>query len=305
MLHPDFEELLKLGNHKLAFSKSAKRPVNGQALGHYRSPFRGQGLEFEEVRAYQVGDDIRNIDWRVTARTGKPHLKLFSEDRERTVLLCIDVNESMQFGTRGTFKSVQAARLASIIGGEVCRDKNRLGACIYGAVDNRIQCFTPSRSRKAYWRLLKTLSQSNAINKTQPVDLLDALVYLNKAAPTGALIYIISDFAEVNDAWQKPLKMLKGRCDVVAVSINDPSDKDFPHMGLLELSSGHGESYLIDTDNEQARLSYQQCWLDNRAQFEQMMKLAQIHTIQCFTHRNIQEDFYWGIQKINTRSGRV
>src|SRR5271155_4260155 len=106
MLYPDFDELVALRNKAARLSLASARQSMAIASGDYTSPFRGQGLVFHEVREYRFGDDIRSIDWRVTARTGKPHVKVFIEERERTVILCINANASMRFGTRGTFKSV-------------------------------------------------------------------------------------------------------------------------------------------------------------------------------------------------------
>ena len=106
MLYPDFDELVSLGHRAPLLEPISAQRSWAAASGNYASPFRGQGLAFHEVRDYRFGDDIRSIDWRVTARTNKPHIKVFTEERERTVILCIDANVAMRFGTRGTFKSV-------------------------------------------------------------------------------------------------------------------------------------------------------------------------------------------------------
>src|SRR5579862_7094005 len=113
MLYPDFNDLISYKERKLGKLQLARRKVSATATGNHHSPFRGQGLEFDAVREYVPGDDIRNIDWRVTARTGSPHLKVFQEERERHIVLCVDMNATMRFGTRNTFKSVQAARVAA------------------------------------------------------------------------------------------------------------------------------------------------------------------------------------------------
>ena len=115
-----------------------------QASGDYASPFRGQGLAFHEVREYRFGDDIRSIDWRVTARTDKPHVKVFTEERERTVILCIDANAAMRFGTRGTFKSVQAARAAALLGWQANGSNDRVGCIVFGDVPGGMQFFAPT-----------------------------------------------------------------------------------------------------------------------------------------------------------------
>src|SRR6202789_3352703 len=109
------------------------------ASGDYTSPCRGQGLAFHEVREYHFGDDIRSIDWRVTARTDKPHVKVFTEERERTVILCVDANAAMRFGTRGTFKSVQAARAAALLGSQARCSNDRVGCLVFGDVAEGIR----------------------------------------------------------------------------------------------------------------------------------------------------------------------
>jgi uncharacterized protein (DUF58 family) len=155
MLYPDFRELMELGVRTPGMDLAARRKAVSVMTGDYKSPFRGRGLEFEEVRAYAPGDDVRNIDWRVTARTGRPHLKLYSEDRERSVLVCIDRNDSMRFGTRVTFKSIQAARAAALIGWAAVRDNDRIGSSLFGNVPEGQRFFGPRRSRRSLWRMLK------------------------------------------------------------------------------------------------------------------------------------------------------
>src|SRR5271170_5744589 len=158
MLYPDFNELIRLGKRASRLQILSGRSSTTAGSGDYASPFRGQGLAFHEVREYRFGDDIRSIDWRVTARTDKAHVKIFTEKRERTVILCVDANAAMRFGTRGTFKSVQAARAAALLGGQACSSNDRVGCLVFGDVADGMQFFTPMRSRRALWQALKLLS---------------------------------------------------------------------------------------------------------------------------------------------------
>jgi len=139
--------------------------VNSTFAGVYASVFRGQGLDFEEVAEYREGDDIRNMDWKVTARTNEPHLKLYREERERSVLLCVDQGPRMQFGTRGAFKAIQAARAAALIGWAANRLNDRVGGILYGG---QTQHFRPTKDRRALWKLLKAMTDEATIPPEDP-----------------------------------------------------------------------------------------------------------------------------------------
>src|SRR5262249_3770144 len=138
MLYPDFDDLVALKRRKSDIAYSSSRAIKSANPWNYLSPFRGHSLEFDSVLQYIPGDYIRNIDWRVTARIGSPHLKLFREDRERHLLICVDVNAAMRFGTKNTFKSVQAARIAALLGWRGMAQQDRVSACLYGDVINGI-----------------------------------------------------------------------------------------------------------------------------------------------------------------------
>ena len=187
MLYPEFEKLLKLGYRASNLNLMSQRRVRSIVSGDHRSPFRGKGLDFEEVRHYAQGDDVRNIDWRVTARTGRPHIKLFTEERERSVLICTDVNHTMRFGTRGTFKSIQAAQAAALLGWAASRENNRVGGSFFGNVPDGMMFLDPVRTRRSLWRILKQLCDRGDYH-SDPVQLEDHLRYLNKAVPVGRTI---------------------------------------------------------------------------------------------------------------------
>lgn len=160
MLYPDLNDLVRFGDLKVHLMHPSCRSVKSKMSGGHRSSFRGQGLEFDSVREYVPGDDIRNIDWRVTARTGSPHLKIFKEERERSVVICVDMNATMRFGTRNTFKSVQAARIAALLGWSAIASQDRVSACFFGDIPEAIQFFGPKRTGKSFCSLLKVLAIS-------------------------------------------------------------------------------------------------------------------------------------------------
>src|SRR3984957_10208125 len=187
MLYPDFNELIQLEKKSARLNITSGKKSVAASSGDYASPFRGQGLEFYEVREYRFGDDIRSIDWRVTARTDKPYVKVFTEERERTVIICIDANAAMRFGTRGTFKSVQAARAAALLGWQANHSNDRVGCLVFGDVVDGVQFFAPARSRQALWQTLKLLSRATRDVHKTPVPVETALKHLERVAPTGSL----------------------------------------------------------------------------------------------------------------------
>lgn len=286
MLYPDFNELLQYGNRTDKWDINSKRPVLSNVAGQSHSPFRGQGLEFEEVREYVHGDDIRNIDWRVTARTGKPHLKLFSEERERSVMVCVDVNHTMKFGTKNTFKSIQAARAAALLTWSAIASHNRVGSAFFGNVPGGMAFVDPSRSRRALWRTLKQLCD-HTIYYQESVSLSNHLQYLNKAVPSGALVFIISDFMTIDDALKKRLANLHRHADVVLISINDPAEAWLPSIGDIKLSDDH-QSAKIDSHDATGGERYHQHWQQNRQALKTIVQSLGLSWIKLFTPDDVR-----------------
>jgi uncharacterized protein (DUF58 family) len=294
MLYPDFNELVNLKAKASSLNMRSNSKVVSPVIGDYKSPFRGQGMEFEEVREYVAGDDVRNIDWRVTARTGSAHVKIFTEERERTVLICVDANDTMRFGTKGTFKSIQAARAAALIGWYANSINDRVGTCVFGNVENDMKFYKPKRSRESLWKMLKLLSDKTP-NNNNIVALDETLKHMNKAAPTGSLIFIISDFAKINDSMQKQIGNLRKRCDVVLVSVNDPADMDIAAVGSLLFSDGDNSS-LINTDNKKGREIYAQKAMENNDRLMEIAMRFRISVISLATNRDVYNDLRRGLR---------
>ena len=212
------------------------RPVSPQA-GAHRSACRGRGLEFDEVRIYQPGDDVRSIDWRVTARRGKPHTKLFREERERPVLLLVDLNPGMFFGTRRQFKSVLAARAAAIIAWAAAMGGDRAGGVVAGSAGSRV---VPARSRQA-----GPLGLFHAICDLQPLGpgepapgRLDAPVaMLHQMARSGSLVILLSDFHELGPEGISRIRSIAMRNDVVACFIHDVLERSAPPAGIYRFGT--------------------------------------------------------------------
>jgi uncharacterized protein (DUF58 family) len=299
MLYPDFDELIRLGQNASRLKVLSGRQSMSAGPGDYASPFRGQGLAFHEVREYHFGDDIRSIDWRVTARTDKPHVKVFTEERERTVILCIDANSAMRFGTRGTFKSVQAARAAALLGWQANDRHDRVGCIVFGDVPKGIKYFAPVRSRQALWQTLKLLSQTTQSANSAPVSLETALKYVERIAPTGTLLLVIGEFPYATEMLEKRLTNLRRTCDVVLVPINDPADRGIPAMETVVFEDQTGLKLTLDTDSRIGREAYARQWRENRERLEDVAARRRIGIVDLHTDKDVYTDLLLGLRRLN------
>ncbi len=230
-------ELVALGYEPLAAVRRRAGRVATQAAGLRASRFRGRGMEFAEVRAYQPGDDVRSIDWRVTARTGRPHSKLFEEERERPIWLLVDLGESMRFGTRSAFKSVVAARAAALLAWHAHAEGERVGGSIV-APGSRAE-LPPGRTRRQLLRFLDALAAGTAASGAAPSPTLES--QLERLAPrlrSGSRVALVSDFYALGDGLKLGLRMLARRCDVTLVHVCDPIECTPPPVGRYRVSDG-------------------------------------------------------------------
>jgi uncharacterized protein (DUF58 family) len=247
---------------RLRFSHHGRQAVQG---GGYLSSFKGRGMEFAEARPYATGDDIRNIDWRVTARTGKTHTKLFQEERERPVFIAVDARRSMFFATRGQFKSVLAAQMAALIAWGVLQHGDRVGAQIFS--DETSLELKPAHGRSAVLHFLKKLSelkQPDAKQSAPEPGLQDALTRLQRHVRPGSLVFLLSDFRGYSPACEASLLRLRRHSDIVLLKLYDPLESSLPERGRYDFSFGkrifslHATPHAADTharrfqENEQA-----------------------------------------------------
>jgi uncharacterized protein (DUF58 family) len=259
-LYPRLDDLLELRHQAHTLGVPSHHLVNSSFAGLYASVFRGAGINFEEVREYREGDDIRHMDWKVTARINEPHLKVFREERERSVVLCIDRGPHMGFGTRGTFKCVQAARAAALIGWAASRLNDRVGGMAFGDPQAGLQHFRPARGRRALWQLLRTLTQPAAAQHASVDCLAGALRRATRGLPTGSLVFVIADLnREVRDL-EGVLGNLVQRNAVVLLPVDDPADWEIPAMGSVTFSATDGTLVEIDTDDSAAQQAYADAW---------------------------------------------
>lgn len=266
-LRPALDDLLELRHLARALPIASQHLVSSTFAGVYASVFRGQGLDFEEVREYREGDDIRNMDWKVTARTNEPHLKLYREERERSVLLCVDQGPRMQFGTRGAFKAIQAARAAALIGWAANRLNDRVGGILYGG---QTQHFRPTKDRRALWKLLKAMTDEAEIPAEDPGALPAALRRADRGTPTGSLVFVIGDFNVEPLAIERALGQLTQRHTVVLVPIDDPAERALPAIGRVLFRGPGGDLREVDTDDPAGRDAYARGWQARRASLQAM-----------------------------------
>jgi uncharacterized protein (DUF58 family) len=242
---------------RLSHSGEGLRLGEGRILarqgGNYVSPFKGRGMEFSESRLYQPGDDVRNIDWRVTARTGRAHTKLFREERERPVFLCVDFRPSMFFATRGRYKAVAAAHMAALIGWSAAQRGDRIGGVLFSEGDHHE--IKPQRGRAAVLRFLREMVNHAAWKgraapvRGDPDAGLRALARLRRIVRPGSLVFLLSDFRWLDDRARRQLARLSAHNEIVLLFLFDPLEQRLPPPGRYRVSDGSAE-LLLDTLDE-------------------------------------------------------
>lgn len=294
MIYPDFKELLDL-QHQARKLRNAKDKSSSEFSGEHKSHLYGSGLEFEEVREYVFGDDIRDIDWRVTARTGKVHSKLFKIDSEQTINIAVDVNPNMHFGTKSTFKSIQAARIASLIAWNANQNHNKVGGMIYGGKRNEIQLFQPTRNKQSLLRLLKSLCEKE-IGQNY-ISLHQNLTVFSNIIPNSSKVYIISDFSNLNfDLTLKKLKRLREKnCKIFLIQVIDERDYDIPNIGLISFQDSLGKEFLINTANKSGKESFFKLWRINQDSLQILAKKTQAKLMIFKTNDDVYLKFKNGI----------
>jgi uncharacterized protein (DUF58 family) len=302
MIHPRLDDLLELRHQAHTLGLASRHLVNSNFSGLYASVFRGSGLDFEEVREYREGDDIRNMEWKVTARTNSPHLKVFREERERSVVLCVDQGPHMGFGTRNTFKSVQAARAAALLGWAANGLNDRVGGLLFGNPASGTQHFRPTKDRRALWRLLKALSQPAATGGTTGDSLLNALQHAERGTITGGLIFIVADMNRESASLETTLGRLCQNHTVVLLPVDDPADRDLPDMGHAIFTATDGSLVEVDTDDPAGRAAFRETWEHNRNALLAIANRLGILTIPITTNEDVHRTLMKGLQfSVRTR----
>ncbi len=245
----DVKELMaKVGKIRIL----TNRLIDDQLSGDYHSTFKGQGVEFDEVRPYVAGDDVRSIDWNVTARTGTPYIKRYSEERELTVLFLVDVSGSQSYGSATRSKAELAAEVASLLALTAIRNQDKIGLVLFS--DRIVQYIPPRKGRQSVMRLVREVLAAED-DATGGTDIAGALKFLNGVQKRRAVVFLVSDFQA--GGYERELRVTARYHDVIAIPVSDPAEGELPRAGLAELEDPEtGELLLVDTSDPKVRASF-------------------------------------------------
>ena len=247
--------------------------------GEYKSVFKGRGLEFHDVREYQVGDEIRMIDWNVTARSDKPYIKRYIEERQLTIMILLDASRSGYFGSVNKLKKDIAAEISAVLASSASKNNDRVGLVIF---TDRIEKFIPPRKgRHHILRIVRELLCYKPEGKGTDIPL--CLEYLDKITTHSAIAFLISDFYTAPDI-QKPLSIANKRHDIIAVRITDPRDTDLPNVGIIALADAEsGKRYFVDTSRPSIREQYRKAAGEKQSQVQKLLRSVKIDTVNIST----------------------
>lgn len=280
----DTAELIALDGDARALDLRGGRIRALQGQNHL-SPFKGRGMEFDESRPYQPGDDIRTLDWRVTARTGRAHTKLFREERERPVMVAVDLRPAMFFATRGRFKSVRAVQSAALLAWRATRQGDRLGGFLFTGAGHHE--WRPGLGVATTLHFLEQLSRHSEPGTVgaaapDPDSLPQALARLRRVARPGSLVALISDFRGLDPRGEAHLAQLARHSEVLLVFIHDPLEGELPPAGRYRLA-GAGRELEIDTTASGLRRRYAQRFAEREQQLRRIARLPGVTLVSCDT----------------------
>lgn len=261
-----------------------RRLVHDVFLGQYHSAFRGRGIEFYEVREYQPGDDIRIIDWNVTARMGSPYVKKFTEERELTVYLLVDVSASQGFSTTPQTKRELAAEIAALLAFAAIRNNDKVGLILFaGDVEKFI---APKKGLQHALRLIREVLYHRPASRGTSIA--NAVNLLSRIARRRSVVFILSDFWD--QGYEPALRRVARRHDVIALVISDPRETELPAVGIIEVEDAEtGERLLIDTDNPRTRRLYADAIMQEQERRRRALRLADVDAVNIATDRSYVE----------------
>lgn len=274
---------------------TARRTVNDLLAGQYRSVFRGQGMEFDEVREYQPGDEIRTIDWNVTARAGTPFIKRYSEERELTVLFVVDVSASGVFGSSSRSRLQVIVELAAVLMFSALKNNDRVGLMTFAAdVEG---WFPPRKGKGNVLRLLRELLSVTPVQSGTHID--HALRTLNTVQKRKAVVFLMSDF--LDQISRSTLMATHGRHDLVSVCVQDPHEQQLPKSGLLALQDAEsGPSVVVDASNANVRQHFQEQAQSRRKRLQSTLQKAGVDLLEI----NQAESYVTALQRFFTMRER-
>ena len=298
--HVTTKELILLQQQAHKLDMSRRSYASSSNTGSHHSHFRGRGMDYQESRIYQAGDDIRNMDWRVTARAGKPHTKLYQEERERPVVFLVDFSSSMFFGSTNSLKSVLAAKAAALIAWSVASRGDRIGALVINQTHHEL---APKTGKRGVLQLIRelvvqgdpslALANAHMMQETSHLDdgskkttLNDELRRLRRLAKPGSLVFLISDFYEINEETAALLQAITRHNDIQAIQIVDPLELTPPPPERYAVTDGKN-SGVINTKSKKGQNKYSDFFSTHHQALAQLMRRQNIPMIQLSTEDNV------------------
>ena len=261
--------------------------VNDILAGQYESVFKGRGMEFKEVREYVPGDDVRMIDWNVTARTGHPHVKLLAEERELTVMLLVDASGSGRFGSVSRFKNELAAELCAVLAISAIKNNDKVGLIIF--TDDVELYVPPSKGRTHVLRVIRDVLYFQP--KRAGTDIPGALRFLNSVTTRRVVAFLVSDFMAQD--YEVPLRIANRRHDVIAVAVADPREETLPDVGLVSARDAEtGREVVVDTGDKAVRDAYAKAAQERAEKRDRIFQRTRVDAICVRTDRPYVEEIY-------------
>lgn len=244
--------------------------------GEYHSTFKGRGMTFSEVRQYQYGDDVRNIDWNVTARYNEPHIKVFEEERELTMMLMVDVSGSELFGTEEQFKNEIVTEIAATLAFSATQNNDKIGLILFS--DTIELYIPPKKGRSHVLRIIRELIEFHP--KSKQTNITEALKFLSNVMKKKAIVFLLSDF--IADDYKQTLKITSGKHDVTGIRIYDKSEESIPNLGMVQMQDAEtGEYMLVNTASKTVRRNYSKFYNDKVAYFKDSFAKSGAGSLDC------------------------
>lgn len=258
--------------------------VDDLLAGSWHSAFKGRGIEFEEVRPYQVGDDVRAIDWNVTARTGEPFIKLFREERELSVMLLVDMSASQNFGSNVQTKRELVSELGATLAFSAIKNNDKVGLTLF--TDEIEKAIPPRKGTRHVLRLIRELLYCDPIGRG--TSLRSALEHLNRTASRRTVVFLISDFQDID--YERTLRVARRKHDIIPIVINDRRERELPNVGLIRLRDGEtGRTVSVDTSSRKQREVYKNRMAERADEREMMFRRMRLQPMQIWTGEDYVE----------------
>lgn len=263
------------------------RLVNDVLAGQYESVFKGRGMEFKEVREYQPGDEIRFIDWNVTARMDRPYVKLFAEERELTVMLVVDASGSGMFGTGDKFKNELGAELCAVLAFSAIKNNDKVGLIMF---TDQVEKYVPPKKGRSH--VLRVVREVLYFQPQGPgTNVPAALQFLNSVTTRRCVVFLVSDF--MTERFEQAMRIANKRHDVIAVTVTDPREMELPDVGMIELRDAEtGELMLVDTHDPEVRHEFRKQNAQRIAVRTDLFRSANVDVIDVFTNRPYGDALY-------------